>query len=1118
MASKNKIVSMDQVEHVLMRPENYIGAIVNTSADFYYASIDGGENINITLKEGTINFGLHRIFVEILSNAIDNVFRSSKGGTPSTKIKVNIDKESGEITVWNDGETILVEKDEKSGLYYPELAFGKLLTGSNFNDKESRMTSGRNGLGSTACNIFSSKFQVKTYDLVSKKQYIQTWTDNMSKKSAPKITEPKEQPGYTEITFLPDYKRFGVEKLSDDMMGLFLKNVIDCSMITGVGVYWNGKKIPMKSLKDYALMYDKDGDKKEMILLESEKFEAVFAPNSSSGNVWKPVSFVNGVETYQGGIHVDTVTEAFLRPVLDKLNSSLKKNNAQLTLKDIKGHFRLFLNCKLVNPTFTSQEKVKLASPNITVEVEEKNIKAILKWDVIDKIKSLVEAKDLVELKKVEKKTKGFKKIEGFQPANLAGGKKSLECSLILCEGLSASTFCTSGLVSGVYGKSGRDYMGIYPMRGVGLNVRGKPSATISGNKEISDIISILNLKIGTDYSVEDNFKNLSYGRVIILTDADDAGLHIEGLLINFFHYLFPTLLTRRQSFLVSMRTPIIHVTVGKSSLDFYTLKEFEEYQKTSKKGTVRYLKGLGSHSRQEAMNVFGKKMIEYNKDSEADENINKVFDSKRANDRKSWILNFDPSKVKEVVDEKRQYQPLNISDFLNNQMILFSISDNRRSIPNIMDAFKESQRKIFYSCCLKNLKYSGSCIKVAQLAGFVSEKTSYHHGENCLLDTITKMAQDFVGSNNIPYLFREGQFGSKLEGGQDAASGRYIHTKFDVLTRLIYRPEDDNLLTYLQDDGESIEPEFYVPIIPMILVNGAVGIGTGFSSTVLCYNPLDIIKCIRQWMKTKQSPTEDIIPWYRDFTGTIQKTEKKNQYISKGVLTQSGKDFIVTEIPVDMATNKYKDFLDTLREEKKIKSYKNYSSDVKIRFEITPSDQMELTVESLKLTGLLSSNNMVMFDDKNMLKKFETTSEIIESFCIVRYSYYEKRKKRLVEDFELKVKLLENKIKFLNDVISDKLDVKNIDEDLLEKEMNKRYFAYFSDEGSQDSDNKLKKFSYLLGMNIRSFTKQKLDDLKNDLQKNSDILTKIKNMTETDMWNKDLEEFEEAYKNVYRH
>jgi DNA topoisomerase-2 len=213
--------------------------------------------------------------------------------------------------------------------------------------------------------------------------------------------------------------------------------------------------------------------------------------------VWKPISFVNGVETYAGGVHVDSVIEELLRPVLEKLNSKTKKGGAVLLMKDIKPYFRLFLTCKVTNPIFTSQEKTKLSSPSVSIQVEEKNIKAILKWDVISKIKDIVEAKDLVNLKKVEKKTRTFKKIEGFDAANLAGGKKSLDCSLILCEGDSAKTFAVSGISSGVYGKVGRDWMGIYAMRGVGLNVRGKPSATISGNKEISDIINIINLKIG---------------------------------------------------------------------------------------------------------------------------------------------------------------------------------------------------------------------------------------------------------------------------------------------------------------------------------------------------------------------------------------------------------------------------------------------------------------------------------------------------------------------------------------------------------------------------------------------------------------------------------------------
>jgi DNA topoisomerase-2 len=191
MTSKNKIVALDPREHVLLRPDMYIGSIKNTEAEFYKVNTDS-DKLKIELVNGVINYGLHRIFVEILSNAIDNVFRSENGNTPSTTIKINIDKDTGEIVVWNDGNTILVEKDEKSGLYYPELAFGNMLAGSNFNDKEKRMTSGRNGLGATVTSIFSKSFSVETYDPVSGNQFVQKWTDNMKEKSKPKITTQKK--------------------------------------------------------------------------------------------------------------------------------------------------------------------------------------------------------------------------------------------------------------------------------------------------------------------------------------------------------------------------------------------------------------------------------------------------------------------------------------------------------------------------------------------------------------------------------------------------------------------------------------------------------------------------------------------------------------------------------------------------------------------------------------------------------------------------------------------------------------------------------------------------------------------------------------------------------------
>eukprot|EP00828_Plagiopyla_frontata_P035759 TRINITY_DN47367_c0_g1_i2.p2 TRINITY_DN47367_c0_g1~~TRINITY_DN47367_c0_g1_i2.p2 ORF type:complete len:190 (-),score=24.39 TRINITY_DN47367_c0_g1_i2:586-1155(-) len=180
--------------------------------------------------------------------------------------------------------------------------------------------------------------------------------------------------------------------------------------------------------------------------------------------------------------------------------------------------------------------------------------------------------------------------------------------------------------------------------------------------------------------------------------------------------------------------------------------------------------------------------------------------------------------------------------------MIVFSVSDNLRSIPCICDGFKPGQRKILYSCFLKRLK---SEIKVAQLSGYVSEKSAYHHGEVSLQQTIIGLAQRFVGSNNISLLDPNGQFGTRDVGGKDAASARYIFTNLSGIARKIFVEEDDHIVNYLEDDGERVEPEWYMPVIPMCLVNGAEGIGTGWSTSIPNYNYKVIANEIKEKLLT---------------------------------------------------------------------------------------------------------------------------------------------------------------------------------------------------------------------------------------------------------------------------
>lgn len=1128
--SKSSYVCLEQREHILLRPDTYVGTVRFHKIEYHSATAKDGV-LNIEKKEGLINPGLHRIFVEILSNACDNWVRSKSTDIPLTKIKVNINRDTGEISIWNDGQTIEIAVDEKLGIYNPEMIFGRLLTSSNFNDDEQRETSGRNGYGSKLTNVFSTCFGIKMFDNITKQQYVQAWKNNMAECLKPKITSPKTKNGFTEIVFTPDYERFGCEGLSDDMHSLFYKNVIDIAMLTGINVYFNDEKIPMKTLKDYASLYldteevekevEKDetesvmssgsGRKKklEQLYITSDDSEFVLQPSS---NGFTAISFVNGIETRDGGVHVDVWSEAIFRPLLEAINKGVKKGSTPIGLKEIKPYFQIFLKSTVTNPAFNSQEKSKLVSPAPVVpEILSKHTNAILKWGIASKLKDLIKGKELIALKKTEKKSRGFVKIDGYDPANLAGGKNSDECSLILTEGLSAKTFAVLGLQEGVFGKKGRDYIGIFPLKGKVLNVRNSSVSQISGNKEIGNLIKILNLRFGVDYTKEEEFKTLSYGRIIGLVDQDFDGIHIMSLLANMIHKLFPSLFERDEQFLTCMLTPIIRIYDKKTELMFYTMQEYKDYaQKHTIKGEIKYLKGLGSNSSKEVKNVFGKKMIEFVKDEQTDAMMDKCFLSKMADKRKDWIALYDPVKNNLQLG-KAANQKLSISDYLDKELIKFSVDDCRRSIASVCDGLKESQRKVIFASFLKDLKYTGKSLKVAQLGAFCAEKTSYHHGETSIFETIIRMAQDFTGSNNIPFLYRDGQFGSLSMLGEDAASPRYIHTRLDRFTRLLFRKEDDALLSFLEDEGETIEPEEYCPILPTILINGTIGIGSGWSSNVPLHNPRDLLAYVRAWLSqecyvSKETPDfTEIHPWYNGFDGTIEKIENdKHRYITKGVISRGKNDVItVSVLPVNMSIDSFKNSLDDLLEQKKIKSYKNFSTDNVPRFEIKEnSTELVLTIESLKLTSMISTSNMVLFDTAQKLKKYDTVKEILDEFCHFRYGFYVKRKVYLIKTIENELLVLKNKFRFLKEVMDKTLLIQDVEEDEIIKVLKKT--GYILVDGDEQ-------FGYLLGMHIRSFSHQKLEEFKKNITKLETELKTVKAITEPQMWENNLKEFEAA-------
>ena len=1110
------------LDHILLRPDMYVGSTRLRSISEYVAHEDKNNVFSISKQDVISSPAILRIFIEPLSNAIDNVERSSKTSTPSTKIMVSIDPISGKTTIWNDGDIVPIEMDSEEKCYNHSMIFGQLLTGSNYDDEKERVLSGRNGLGVKLTNVFSSSFSVKGCDPKNKATLFQEWTENMKNTNGPVVKKSAQLKGFTEVSWTPDFEKLGLKNgYTDDIIKLYTRFVIDAAMLSKVKVYLNKEIVRVTNLREYSSLYSTPTDEK--MYIKTKNAEVIITTSKE----YETVSFVNGVYTRLGGQHVDSWSESLLRPIVEKFNSSKTKgkSNPKINISDVKQFFRIFVVSTIVRPEFDGQDKNKLESPAVTSNVKPSYITAITKWSVMDNIEEIIRFKEMVVLKKAERVSKKTK-IEGLDQANKAGGKDGYKCSLFICEGLSAKTYVVAGIDEGVYSLSGRDWFGILPVTGKVLNVRNSTATSIAANKVICNLIHALGLKHGIDYKDESNYKKLNYGRVIIIADADVDGIHIEGLILNVIHSLYPSLLEREKSFVVSMKTPIARVIKKRGTDDilFYDENNFNSWlENQERKINIKYYKGLGTTKSEDVPDTFGLKMVEYKNDEDAFSSMQKAFHNKHADSRKEWLKNYNPREQKFSLDKVGCNTNMSISDFINTELIKFSHADCSRSIPNGIDGLKESQRKLLYSVKKRRLKYSGKSLKVAQLAGYTAEHSNYHHGEKNLFDTIIGMANEFPGTNNIPLLYRDGMFGTRLEGANDAADGRYIFTKMDALTELIYREEDEPLLDLVNDDGDLVQPEHYIPIIPMALVNGCIaGIGTGWSSTIPCFNPLDLIKAIKVWIKNDgevllEDPNDktnivslfdDISPWYRGFKGDIEKSSD-SRYVTYGIVMERNRGVVeVTELPVGMWTSKFRDFVDTLKSDKKLKKVQDYSNPKNVSFFLTEEQDFRCDLKTLKLHSYLYTSNMVMFDENNKLQKYKNIDEVLANFCRVRFSYYVKRKVHQVKTLEAELRFLKNKERFVTEVINKTLIIMNTKEtDVIKKLTERKY-----DEDPKRNEDQ-GGYDYLLRLPVRNLTTEKIHNLKKEINSIQNKLIDLKNTSEKHIWLNELNEFEKSYK-----
>lgn len=368
--------------------------------------------------------------------------------------------------------------------------------------------------------------------------------------------------------------------------------------------------------------------------------------------------------------------------------------------------------------------------------------------------------------------------------------------------------------------------------------------------------------------------------------------------------------------FLEEFVTPILKAQKGNEVIPFFTIPEYEAWaaQRDLKGWKIKYYKGLGTSTAKEAKEYFSalaQHRIEFAYEGREDEDaIELAFSKKKADARKEWLKTYTKDTY---VDHSQSF--LRYKDFVNKELILFSVADCARSIPSICDGLKPGQRKILFACFKRKLRNE---MKVAQLSGYVAEHSAYHHGEVSLQGSIVTMAQNFVASNNINYLLPIGQFGTRIMGGKDAASARYIFTALSPVTRTLYPEADDAVLEYLEDEGQSIEPSHYLPIIPTVLVNGADGIGTGWSTFIPQHDPRAVVENCRRLMRGQEPLPMD--PWYKGYSGSIVAQPGKKYavtgcfHVTPGEDTEDGIDQIdITELPIGKWTRDYKNMLEEL-------------------------------------------------------------------------------------------------------------------------------------------------------------------------------------------------------------
>lgn len=1157
---------MSHYEHIRNITDTYLGSDKPNELDEFLLEFTEDPPV---IKRGkiTIAEAVVRTFIEILSNAGDNVVRSHEKKVDAGAIRVMFDGKN--ISVENGGLCIPVKKKKGDTEYISEKIFGKLLTSSNYDPSKPRMGCGRNGYGSKLCNIFSDSFTTEIFNASEGLSLIQTWKNKMLEKGEAIVEPYTGKESVVRITYLLDFDRFGITQYPENTDKLFARFVADFALSCKIPVYFNNIRLPFDDITTYGrvnlnleeniehfLFEAKEGYDPNMPRASFELFLA-FTPDES-----RVFSFVNGMMTTSGGVHVNALWKAIGAPVLEYMNN--KDKEIRMSVQDVIPHFSFVFNTRLPDPKFGSQTKNSLSDPQPLLRFSPGFIKKIMGSGIIERMENTLEAKQKRKSKMTDGKKKKHVTVTKGQDANDAGSSMSNTCVLEIVEGESAEGYVQTmrAMIP-----NGHDKIGVYPLMGKFMNytsLDGKfYSDKLNNNREYCDLKMLSGLKDGLDYSIEENRETLRYGKFRFRTDADGDGKHITGLMIALFGLRYTDLIIN--GMIEQAYTPIKRAYKGTKQISFLTDDEFNKWASVTpdhKSWKIKYFKGLGTSTRDDVRDdIKNSCNIEFEWDADAKETIMKAFHRNRTQDRKKWMSEAKHRLSLTGSDETissaiplRQKKSQSVTNFIDNEMIYYPLSSVIRAIPKMTDGLKESQRKLMWAGIVRwsvdnnpthGYKKTMDEVKVAQFAAYASEFTNFHHNEDIMGTTTKTMAMGFPGARNMPYFKACGQFGTRNQGGKDAASARYLFTTLEWWIPYVFKTEDVPFLEMKYDEGQKIEPVTLLPIIPMALVNGALGIATGFSTFIPNHNPMEIVDKLLARIEQNIKPDE-LTPWYKGFEGkiTIETGTRKtfsidedesesvvldesdaesdtscydygdlglssasnNLFISshtKRVMITEGivrinthnNNMYIDELPIGLWNQNYYDFLCKLRERHSIRDVRETSGLDKASFEIINARSLKTT--QLRLKRSFGLNNMILLGPNNFPLIYKDAVSILNAFYEFRIKIYQERKRYYIEDISKQLAKFRDKKKIIMLIVEKKIIAVGRDEQAVVEEFRKH--------GVENPEI----YTQL------SFKQMTLEHIEKIQKQEDDILVELnfyKANSANDLWRIDLLNFKDAY------